>query len=65
MQSFKGKVDAIVQASTMKEVVNQSFNLAEKRMLVFVVSSFVQVLIYLKIMKTEVYNLKNLFVYCR
>ena len=30
MQSFKGKVDAIVQASTMKEAVNQSFNLAEK-----------------------------------
>tara|TARA_B100000927_G_C16468468_1_gene470594 strand:- start:564 stop:1883 length:1320 start_codon:yes stop_codon:yes gene_type:complete len=30
MQSFQGKVDAIVQASTMKEAVNQSFNLAEK-----------------------------------
>jgi UDP-N-acetylmuramoylalanine--D-glutamate ligase len=30
MQSFQGKVDTIVQASTMKEAVNHSFNLADK-----------------------------------
>ena len=30
IQSFQGKVETIVQASSMKEAVNHSFNLAEK-----------------------------------
>jgi UDP-N-acetylmuramoylalanine--D-glutamate ligase len=30
IEAFKGKVDTIVQASTMAEAVNQSYNLANK-----------------------------------